>query len=382
MIDPKARGFGWIQKSVLAGLLAVGFAAATIASAFAQQFGTFANTGSLNTARVSHAATLLSSGQVLVEGGSNGSGALGSAELYDPAAGKWTVTGSMKTVRYAQTATLLQNGEVLVAGGLISISVTGVVSCSAGAELYNPSNRQWTTTGSMKTARYQHAASLLDNGQVLVAGGFGCSSGGSVELNSAELYDPSTGAWSATGSMNFARASTQATLLQNGDILMPGGNAGSSGDNTAEVYSNGTWTLTSSTRFVHNSAHAAPLTNGDVLIFGGHLSSYASEFFNPAANIWTSTGNIGVNPPNGPLTLLQTGQVLLAGGESGYGTDNLARLYNSSSNAWLATGSMNHARTGHTATLLQSGQVLVAGGEVKNSNNLFSVLSSAELYTP
>jgi hypothetical protein len=89
-----------------------------------------------------------------------------------------------------------------------------------------------------------------------------------------------------------------------------------------------------------------------------------------------------VNPPNGPLTLLRTGKVLLAGGESGYGTDALCRLYDSPTNSWLLTGSMNQARAVHTVTVLQNGQVLAAGGEVKNSNGTFSVLASAELYTP
>ena len=152
---------------------------------------------------------------------------------------------------------------------------------------------------------------------------------------------------------------------------------------TAELYnpSQGHWTLTSNMKFNHGGS-AALLTNGDVLIFGGHLASYAGQFYDPATNIWAATHNIGVNPPNGPLTLLGTGKVLLAGGESGYGTDSLCRLYDSSSNAWLLTGSMNQARTSHTTTRLLNGQVLAAGGEFKNSSGTFTVLASAELYTP
>jgi N-acetylneuraminic acid mutarotase len=119
-----------------------------------------------------------------------------------------------------------------------------------------------------------------------------------------------------------------------------------------------------------------------VLIFGGNLASYAGQFYNPSTDTWAATNNIGVNPPNGPVTLLQTGEVLLAGGESGYGTDSLCRLYSSSTNSWLLTGSMNQPRASHTATLLQSGQVLAAGGEVKTSNGTFKVLASAELYAP
>ena len=89
-----------------------------------------------------------------------------SAELYDPASGTWTGTGSLNTARDEHTATLLQNGMVLVAGGFDSIIV------SASAELYDPASGTWTATGSLNTARSSHTATLLQNGMVLVAGGF------------------------------------------------------------------------------------------------------------------------------------------------------------------------------------------------------------------
>jgi Galactose oxidase, central domain len=314
-------------------------------------------------------------GDVLAAGGNDNAGTFASAELYSPATGKWTVTGSMATVRSLQTATLLPSGQVLVAGGLIGISATGVASYTGAAELYNPATGQWTVTGSMTTPRAAHAATLLANGQVLVAGGL--NSSGST-LASAELYDPSSGTWKATGSMNDARANVQATLLQNGQVLIAGGAGLANGASyTAELYANGHWRLTSSMVFSHPST-----TRASLLIFGGHLASYASEFFNPATGLWTATHNIGVNPPNGPLTLLLSGKVLLAAGESSYGTDSIARLYDSPSNAWLTTGNLNQARAGHTATRLANGQVLATGGEFKNSSGTFTILSSAELYTP
>ena len=174
---------------------------------------TFGNTGSLTTARVDHTATLLPNGKVLVAGGYSG-GSLASAELYDPASGTWTATGSLGTARYFHTATLLPNGKVLVAGGF-----GNGVGFLASAELYDPASGTWTATGSLNTARlftrrrccptarcswqedliaaaisrarnctirpagpgpppaassphaYQHTATLLPNGKVLVAGG-------------------------------------------------------------------------------------------------------------------------------------------------------------------------------------------------------------------
>jgi hypothetical protein len=373
-IEP--MGQRWKCHHRLAVSLALALAAGTAVPGLAQSSGTWANTGNLNTARVNHTATLLNNGEVLAAGGHDPAGTFASAERYSPATGKWTVTGSMATVRTFQTATLLPSGQVLVAGGLIGISDTGVISCTGSAELYNPATGQWTATGSMTTPRFEHTAMLLPNGLVLVAGGLNSSG---TALASAELYDPSSGTWKATGSMNNARAGAQATLLQNGQVLLAGG-AGFA--NTAELYANGHWTLTSSMVFSHPSTRASLLPNGDALVFGGNLASYVSEFFNPVTGLWTATHNIAVNPPNGPLTLLLTGKVLLAAGESSYGTDGIARLYDSSSNSWLLPGSLNHARASHTATRLANGQVLAAGGEFKNSDRTFTILSSAELYTP
>src|SRR5436190_24016096 len=90
-----------------------------------------------------------------------------SAEVYDPASGIWTATGSLNTGRYLHTATLLANGMVLVAAGLDSN-----FNVSASAELYGPASGTWTATGSLNTARYEHTATLLPDGMVLVAAGF------------------------------------------------------------------------------------------------------------------------------------------------------------------------------------------------------------------
>jgi hypothetical protein len=179
--------------------------------------GTWTVTGSLNTIRVAHTATLLSGGKVLVAGGFLADTSLASAELYDPATGTWSTTGSMNAVRDFHTATLLETGKVLVAGG-------GGVDCCvnglASAELYDPASGTWSTTGSMNTGRLSHTATLLQRGNVLVAGGIGPDG---ATLASAETYHPTTGVWKPVGPLNTARFAHTATLLASGQVLAAGG---------------------------------------------------------------------------------------------------------------------------------------------------------------
>jgi hypothetical protein len=119
----------------------------------------------------------------------------------------------------------------------------------------------------------------------------------------------------------------------------------------------------------NSNVHTALLPNGDVLIFGDKYPSYASEFYNPFTNTWAAAGTEN-SITFGPLALLGTGRVLLAGGGTTYkGNTATCLLYDPSTNTWSLTGSLKHAG-GHTLTLLQNGQALAVGG------------SDAELYTP
>jgi hypothetical protein len=155
-------------------------------------------TGNLNTARYQHTATLLPDGRVLVAGGLDGRAGFGadrfyitaSAELYDPKSGTWAVTGSLHDARFQHTATLLPNGKVLVAGGNTTFNVA-----LASAELYDPAIGTWTATGSLNNARFQHTANLLPNGKVLVVFG---DNQNYTSFVTPELYDPATGIWTLT----------------------------------------------------------------------------------------------------------------------------------------------------------------------------------------
>jgi hypothetical protein len=170
--------------------------------------GTFTATGKMTVERASHSATWLPSGEVLIAGGP-----WASAELYDPAAGIFAVTGSMSRARSDHSATLLPNGKVLIAGGN---------SGGDTAELYDPSAATFAATGNMSEARFDHTATLLPSGMVLVAGG-GDSQQFTTFFASAELYDPGTGIFAPTGSMTVGTFAHSATLLQDGTVLVAGG---------------------------------------------------------------------------------------------------------------------------------------------------------------
>src|SRR5215469_3634453 len=185
--------------------------------------GTFTATGSMNVPRYNHKTILLPDGQVLaVTGDSTAEG--NSAELYNPATGSWTLTGSPAQIHDFGSVTLLASGQVLLAGGSSNSIFNGTPVPIAPAELYDPSTGQWSTTGSLVTPRQSHAAVLLPNGQVLVAGGLAWNSTlfGLYSIASAELYNPVTGTWQATGSMHTSRDDFAAELLGDGTVLVAG----------------------------------------------------------------------------------------------------------------------------------------------------------------
>jgi hypothetical protein len=346
------------------------------------QGGMFVPTGSMNTARSYFTATLLRNGMVLIAGGivdAEFTPPLASAELYDPATGLFTPTGSMNKAHLQHTATLLDNGMVLIAGGQDNTRTQ-----SANAELYNPTTGTFTVTGSMNTAREEHTATLLNNGMVLIAGGM---SDGDSPRASAELYNPTTGTFTLTGNMNTGRDLHTATLLNNGMVLVAGG-YGSTGFSlaSAELYdpATGTFTATGSMSEGHGEHTATLLNSGMVLITGGttgvngiSITIATAELFDPATRTFAPGGSMTEARVDHTATLLENGQVLIAGGVGNVigGLLSPAELYTPATGTFTSTGSMNTPRTGQTATLMNNGTVLVAGG---NPNG--GALASAELY--
>lgn len=345
--------------------------------------GNFVLTNSLNVARLSHTATLLQNGKVLVAGGSDDTQTtLASAELYDPSTNMWSITGSMATTRFGHTATLLPNGKVLVVGGSSGVTGPGPL---VSAELYDPTTGLWASTGSLTTARCEHTSTLLPNGKVLVAGGRDFAATSIASVASAELYDPSTGLWTVTGNLNTARRIHTATLLSNGKILVSGGEFGITDLASAELYepSTGLWTTTGNLATARDSHAATLLPNGKVLVTNGSYLTLvtpgvydqiliaSAELYDPTTGLWTATGSSTHLHASHAAILLPIGKVIVLAGST-----NAVDLYDPNTGLWSSTGNLQAFHTFFTATLLANGKVLIAGG-----NGLLPwASSSAELY--
>jgi hypothetical protein len=349
----------------------------------------FTVTGSMGTARSGHIATLLANGKVLIVGGD------ASAELFDPASGTFTPTGSMTTSRSRPTATLLANGMVLIAGGFGP--GTSHLPRLSSAELYDQGSSTFTATGSMAVGRVLHTAALLRDGRVLIAGGTDASGGGGAATASTELYDPSIGTFTLTGSMASERADHTATLLASGRVLIVGGWNGHAADAAddppwdplfAELFdpSSGSFSASGSTSTTRIGHSAIPLADGKVLLLGGVPSlqniheqlpdPQFAELYDPAAGTFSSAGNFALSRTKYTASLLNDGMVLVAGGEQAGIAVTSAELLDPATGALSATGGLVIARTNHTATRLNDGRVLVTGGTDGNGN----ALASAELY--
>jgi N-acetylneuraminic acid mutarotase len=293
----------------------------------------------MHVARDGHTATLLTNGTVLASGGEGSNGVTTSTEIYNPSTGSWSATGNLNVARASYDAVLLPSGKILVAGGCIKTCVSGN---TATAELFDPTSGVWSKTGSMKTARVYFGMVLLSNGKVLAVGGCtGQNSNGCTGVTSAaEIYNPATGTWSATNAMRAARGAFTATLLPKGLVLVAGGiNAAGNPINSAERYDSGSGT-------------------------------------------WAGTGSLNVARDEHTATLLSNGQVLVAGGENTSGvTFGQTELYNPTTKKWTLTGNMNNGRLEHAAVLLANGKVLVSGGN-KVTATATTVLPSAEIYDP
>jgi len=276
--------------------------------------------------------------------------------------GTFAPTGSMTTSRYDHTATLLPNGMVLIAGGVpINFPDADVL---ASAELYDPATGNFTATGSMTTGRAQHTATLLPDGRVLMAGG--------TESLTAEIYDLSAAVFARTGDMVAKTYSGPfAALLRSGKVLV-------AGYPTAQIFDPATGNFFATSPY----AAAAPsvlesvtlLADGRVLLTGAINICYEALCANPGAQ-WAEIYDpladhfsiaVGMQWWNDVYnaSLLTSGEILLEGNGPGGGIQAEAQVFDPSDETFRTVASPLTSHGNGAATLLPDGTVLVTGGGV------------------
>src|SRR6185503_4271525 len=297
--------------------------------------------------RRGHTATRLSNGSVLIAGGENSSGPLNESEIYDPASLTFSVTGNMGAARADHSATLLADGRVLIAGGH---DAAGALNTT---EIFDPTTGAFASGPAMSVARAGHSATLFADGRIFIAGG---------DANgSAEIFDPSTGTFSAAGAnMNDARSMHSAALLADGRVLLVGGrNAAGDALSSGEIFDTPAAsfsTVDSTLKVARVRAHLRVLFDGKVQIIGGSNDG-SMEIYDPLYGAFGAYAHV---IPESDTCAGLPGQVLAS--------QTRAALFHNGQTDPLFD------RTGQTITEM-SGQALVLGG----ANSAGTVLSSSSV---
>ncbi|HKE29574.1 MAG TPA: hypothetical protein VKB88_44795 [Bryobacteraceae bacterium] len=298
--------------------------------------------------------------------------------------GTFAATGAMITPRASHTATLLNNGKVLIAGGVstsLVITLNSVYpqqTALASAEIYDPSTGMFTATGSMTAERTSHSATLLPDGRVLIAGGSADPQAPAERpLLIAEIYDPASETFTATGELVATPYGWRpsATLLRDGRVFV-------AGQPTAQIYDPATGMFAATTPYVNPAPGymecAVLLADGRVLLTGGGDIGGWSELYDPISDSFSPAGSMNFWGDVYTATLLTSSMVLFVGNEENDGTPADAEVFDP---AVLTFTRLPSAAADHeyaAAALLPDGSVLITGGQLPGGDG--EVVS--EIYTP
>lgn len=277
----------------------------------------------------------------------------------------WQSVGPMSVERAEHTSTLLNDGRVLITGGFKGAG--SAFSELSSAEVFNPQTNTFSSVGNMTTPRAFHTATLLPNGKVLIVGG--TKDGSNTILNSAELFDPQTNAFNSVGNLNQKRFSHTADILPDGKVLIAGGFDGQQLKST-EIFDLSTNTFSPGSDMIKGRANhaSAKLNDGRILLVNGLQtgSLMIVEIYDPNANSFalatSSVSQLGL----GAVTL-PTGNVFISGSTlfsqpAGLG----AEIFHPTDNSFTEVGPMLFAINGGgprlASVLLDDGTVLITGG--------------------
>jgi hypothetical protein len=315
-----------------------------------------------------------------------------SVEVGDPKTGKWEKTTKVPSLRDEPTVVALPDGRALLTGGAAGENIGW--SAYSSTYIFDPTTRRWARSGLLNTARTATAAAVLRDGKVLVAGGTfldRASQDATRTLDTSELWDPGSGAWTQTQRLAAARSGASAVTLEDGRVLIVGVPKSREGDPvplaSAEVYdpASGRWSSAGALSAARVGFVLVALRDGGAIAAGGFGEPGASghaylstvDRFDPVANSWSPTDNLSTPVAGATGIRLADGRVLLAGGSarepaqtsddpnsfvSGLSAD--ARLFDPATGRWTATTPMPSPRAGASAVLLEDGSAVFVGGSV------------------
>ena len=304
-----------------------------------------------------HGAARMADGRVLVAGGDPGTISGVTAEIWDPSSETWAVTGQMSEQRTGtdQSLVLLKDGRLLMATGYI-ISYE---------EVYDPTTGTWSATGPIGTTRSDGAGLLMNDGRVLVSGGFNPNFS-----RPAKLYDPATNNWSDAGTLTDERYLHVFVKLNDGRALVAGGygDQTSQVQDSVEIYDPATnaWTVVSPMSTPRAAAAGAVLPDGRVLVVGGRRESFpleidSAEVYTPATDSWAPAPDLVHARYDHDLVLLPDSRLLVVGGLDKL-TNRSVELFDVATGSEEAAPMQQNRLDAFTTTLLTDGRVLVAGG--------------------
>jgi hypothetical protein len=283
--------------------------------------GTWAGGAPLPTARVGHTTTVLADHRVLVAGGeivtAGNQAATATTLFYDPVAAKWTPGPDMTVAATGGKAVLLTNNRVLVTENSAAQELDPSGAGGAGSWISTP-------TIPLDTAEYVLAAGPASVGKAILAGGWHFATLGYIYQSSYVLYDIAAHTWTKSpNSMKAARAKHSAAVLPNGSVLVAGGeNGGTVPIDSAEIYdwATDTWSTTGTLTTGRSNASLVLLPNGFALLAGG--VGLTTELFapsGPSAGTWLPGGDMTDARFDFPLVVLPSGQAVAVGGDNGSG---------------------------------------------------------------
>jgi N-acetylneuraminic acid mutarotase len=315
-----------------------------------------------------------------------------SVEIGNPQTGVWKKTTKLPNLRDAPAVVALPDGRALVTGGAAGENIGW--SAYSSTYVFDPATTLWSRSGLLNTARTATAAAVLLDGRVLVTGGTfldRASQDATRTLDTAEIWDPGSGAWRQTGPLATPRSGASTVTLEDGRVLIVGVPKSPENDietpASAEVYDpvSGRWSSAGTLSAARFGFVLVALRDGGAIAAGGFSELGATGYgylstvdrFDPVSNSWSPTDKLPNAVAGATGIRLTDGRVLLAGGSarqpeqtsddpgsfvSGLTAD--AELFDPGAGMWTATTPMPSPRAGASAVLLADGSAVFAGGSV------------------